>query len=227
MCVASQMARYIARQAIFNTKSQALGYEFLYRAKAENFARITDPEYASLSVLNDLATVGIEELAGGCKVFLNCTHDLLVKGSVRRLPSKNIVVEIVETTQPDRKLLRSCAELKAEGFAIALDDFVPNELTKPLLEFADYIKIDFRSTPLHECERILQRYAKTTQFVAEKIETQAECEAAQAMGYSLFQGFFLAEPELLELTEILLNRINPVPAFAAVPMMTSKLASSI
>jgi c-di-GMP-related signal transduction protein len=221
------MARYIARQAIFNAKSQVLGYEFLYRAKAENFARIADPEHASLSVLNDLLSVGIEKLAGRRKVFVNCTRDLLVKGSVRPLPSKNVVIEIVETTQPDRKLLRSCAELKADGYAIALDDFVPNELTKPLLEFADYIKIDFRATPLHECERIVQRYAKTIRPIAEKVETQAECEAAWAMGCSLVQGFFFAQPELLELTEISLNRVNPLPTFAAVPMLTSKLASSI
>src|ERR1700754_1448694 len=79
------MLRYIARQPILDTRQQTFGYELLYRAGAENFARIGDPEEAARRTLDDLLTLGVQELSRGRHVFLNCTHDLLAHGLVKLL----------------------------------------------------------------------------------------------------------------------------------------------
>ena len=196
------MLRYIARQPILDSRQQTFGYELLYRAAAENFARIGDPDAAARSVLDDLLTLGVQELSRGRHVFLNCTHQLLAQGLVKLLPMQNVVLEILETVVPDHDLLQSCAELKAAGYVLALDDFVPGPNTLPLVQFADYIKLDFRILPADECRSLVQQFGKEIKFLAEKVETQQEFTAARDMGCTLFQGYFFAHPALLTLRQI-------------------------
>ena len=196
------MLRYIARQPILNATEETFGYELLYRAAAESFARISDPEQAARSVLDDLLTLGIRELARGRHAFLNCTQELLSRRLVKLLPTSHVVLEILETIIPDHDLLQSCSELKAAGYTLALDDFLPGSNTLPLVEFADYIKIDFRALGVAECRELVHQFGRKVDFVAEKIETRAEYAAAQEMGCTLFQGYFFSEPALLTVRNI-------------------------
>jgi c-di-GMP phosphodiesterase len=209
------MLRYVARQPILSTKEQTFGYELLYRAAAEDFARIGDPEQASRSVLDDLLTLGIDELTRGRHVFLNCTHQLLAHGLVKLLPTNNVILEVLETVVPDEDLLRSCIALKTAGYALALDDFVPNENTVPLVEFADYIKVDFRALSLATCRDVVRQFGKHARFVAEKVETRAEYAAAHDMGCTLFQGYYFAEPALVTVRQIPTIYANYIRLLAA------------
>src|ERR1035437_6913883 len=190
------MLHYIARQPILETNEQTFAYELLYRAGEENFARIDDPEDAARCVLDHLLTLGIEELTCGRRVFLNCIQELLTRRFVKLLPTENIVLEILETIIPDQDFLQSCADLKSAGYSLALDDFVPNAHTLSLVEFVDYIKIDFRALSLDGCRELVQRFGDRIRFVAEKIETRPEYLAARAMGCTLFQGYFFADPSI-------------------------------
>src|SRR4051812_4910474 len=196
------MLRYIARQPILDTRQQTFGYELLYRAAAEDFARISDPNEAARRTLDDLLTVGVQDLSRGRQVFLNCTHELLAQGLVKLLPTQNVVLEILETVIPDHDLLQSCAELKAAGYKLALDDFIPGPNTLPLVKFADYIKLDFRLMPLDECGALVRQFGKEVEFLAEKVETSDEFAAARAMGCKYFQGYFFARPALLTMRQI-------------------------
>src|ERR1700733_4603518 len=100
----SVMLRYIARQPILDNKEQTFGYELLYRAAREDFARISDPEGASRRVLDDLLMLGIDELTRGRHVFLNCTQEVLTQRLVELLPARNLVLEVLETIVADRDL---------------------------------------------------------------------------------------------------------------------------
>src|SRR5437763_16423232 len=106
------MLRYIARQPILDTRQQTFGYELLYRAAAEDVARIENPNQAARSVLDDLITLGVQDLSRGRQVFFNCTHEVLAQRLVKLLATQNVVLEILETVIPDHDLLQSCAELK-------------------------------------------------------------------------------------------------------------------
>ena len=196
------MLHYIARQPILETNEQTFAYELLYRAGEENFARIDDPEDAARCVLDHLLTLGIEELTCGRRVFLNCIQELLTRRFVKLLPTENIVLEILETIIPDQDFLQSCADLKSAGYSLALDDFVPNAHTLSLVEFVDYIKIDFRALSLDGCRELVQRFGDRIRFVAKKIETRPEYLAARAMGCTLFQGYFFADPSILTVRQI-------------------------
>jgi EAL and modified HD-GYP domain-containing signal transduction protein len=108
-----------------------------------------------------------------------------------------VVVEVLESVEPTEAVVAACDQLKRAGFTIALDDFVPNEKSLPLVPFADIIKVDFRSTTEQERAEILKTFCKKTIPLAEKVETREEYKSALKMGFKLFQGYFFCEPVLL------------------------------
>ena len=79
-------------------------------------------------------------------LLINCTRNALVSMSVKLLPSRTVVLEILETVIADAELVRACKQLKRSGFRIALDNFSPDETKGELVEIADYVKVDFRAS---------------------------------------------------------------------------------
>jgi EAL and modified HD-GYP domain-containing signal transduction protein len=114
-----------------------------------------------------------------------------------------VVVEVLESVDPEPEVIAALAGLKAAGYTIALDDFVDRQDYAPLVALADIIKVDFLLSPPDERAAIVQRLGRPgLSFLAEKVEDQAEFRQAVAQGYSLFQGFFFARPEMLASREL-------------------------
>jgi c-di-GMP-related signal transduction protein len=215
--------RFIGRQAILDEKMNLYGYEILFRSGSEN-AFSGDPENATNQTIDSCLSM---IACSSCQnLFLNCTRDALVNMSVALLPSQRVVLEILETVAVDPELVRACKQLKQAGFRLALDDFSPDEDKGELAEIVDYVKVDFRASNHDERQRIYKIFGKKTIFLAEKVETLAEVEAAQAEGNRLFQGYFHARPEII--AEVQISAVKTVylqlfSALAAVPMDRRKI----
>ena len=210
-----EATRFLARQPIFDARQQIHGYEILFRRGWENCfdGRV---ETATRQVLDNFLLFGVDTLARGGMAFLNCTREVLVDRTVTFLPPKCTVLEVLETIEPDAEVVAACADLKSRGYRIALDDFIPRDGMGPLIEMADYIKLDFRAcgpAMLHEIRKAL-RGAKAA-LLAEKIESYNEFERARIDGYQYFQGFFFARPAVLSSREIPANAMNYVRLLAA------------
>lgn len=200
--------QYMARQPILDADEQTAGYELLYRAAAESFARISDSETAARSVLEQVLVLGCRELSGGNRLFINCSGEVLAREYISVFPPSDVVVEILESVDPTPAVIAACNQLKQAGFTIALDDFVPNQKNIPLLPFADIIKVDFRATDEKTRAEIVDRYCKKAVPLAEKVETRAEYKSALQMGFKLFQGYFFCEPVLLVNRQLLPSKLN-------------------
>jgi len=154
---------------------------------------------ASTSVLDTSFLIGFEKITGGHRMFINCPRDFLLKDYISIFPPNSVVVEILETIEPDEEVIDACRRLKQMGYTIALDDFVDSPDRAPLVALADIIKVDLRLTDATEQRALVFRYAgKNIRMLAEKVETQEEFAAAKEMGYSLFQGYFFCRPELMQ-----------------------------
>lgn len=200
--------QYMARQPILDADEQTAGYELLYRAAAESFARISDSETAARSVLEQILVLGCREISGGNRLFINCSGEVLAREYISVFPPSDVVVEVLESVEPTPAVIAACEQLKKSGFTIALDDFIPNEKNIPLLPFADIIKVDFRSTTEQERAQIVEKYCKKAVPLAEKVETRAEYRSALQMGFKLFQGYFFCEPILLVNRQLLPSKLN-------------------
>ena len=188
--------RYLARQVILNRSQQGVAYELLYRGGRESSAIITAGEDASQETLDSSIIIGLDVICGDRIAYLNCTRELLLREDLRLLPPHRVMLEILEYVTPDWEVLQACRELKALGFRIALDDFVPTAESRKFLPYADVLKVDVRSTTAQQRQEIVNEFYGRFILLAEKVETEEEFEAARIAGFDLFQGYYFGRPEL-------------------------------
>jgi len=190
----------IASQPIFNTKLEIFGYELLYRANSNSEQYDgTDKNAATKDVLlTAFSKIGIKEITGGKKAFVNFTADLLLEEVPYMLSSDILTVEILEDTEPTDEVLAACRMLKRKGYMLALDDFVYSEKYEPLLQIADIVKIDFIKSGEQEIIRDVKKIEKNHRkiLLAEKIETYEMVNFAKSLGFTLFQGYFFCKPTI-------------------------------
>ena len=199
--------RFVARQPILDRSQKVFGYELLFRNGLEDYFH-ADSEFASRSTLDSSLLIGLNTLCDGRRAFVNCTREVLLKDMITLLPPTQAVVEILETVEPDERVIAACRRLKQAGYRIALDDFAPNDPRAALCEFADMLKIDIRATTPEQRATILGRYGTKCQMLAEKVETQQEFREAQDAGFGYFQGYFFCRPELMMARDVPANRVH-------------------
>jgi len=219
----SNKQRFLGRQAIFDEKMRLYGYELLFRSGTVN-AFSGDVEDATNqtidSCLSMIACSSCENL------FVNCTRNALVSRSVNLLPSRTVVLEILESVTVDAEVVRACRELKRDGFRLALDDFSSDGNKSELIGIADYVKVDFRASDPTARQEIYSMFGKKTIFLAEKVETLVEVQTALAEGNRLFQGYFHALPEIIAEAQISAAKTVYLRLFAALaetPMINKKI----
>jgi EAL and modified HD-GYP domain-containing signal transduction protein len=202
------MNNFIARQPIFTQKKDVLGYEILFRSGPENYFGNTGVDAAAVAV-DKFLLFGIERMTSGRLAFVNCSRDFLLRDYLTLLPQDRVVGEILETVSADNETLEACRRLKRSGYRLAVDDFVDSPESAPFLEIADYVKVDFLSTPPPEQERLARTLLRrNVQLLAEKVETQEDVQRGIAMGYRYFQGYFFCRPQMVEGRAIPAHKLN-------------------
>ncbi|MBW2348414.1 MAG: HDOD domain-containing protein [Deltaproteobacteria bacterium] len=209
---------YVARQPIFNRKKKIYGYELLFRDGTSNAFPDLDGNTATSKLLSSsFFTMGIEQIAGGKKAFINFTQDLLERKVPTMFPRDKIMVEILEDVEPTPELVAACREIAGQGYELALDDFLYNTDLKPLIEICQVIKIDFRMTPMEQVAEYVENLSRYhVKFLAEKVETHDEFQKAVDMGFEYFQGYFFSKPQVLKSRDISPSKINMIQIMAEV-----------
>jgi EAL and modified HD-GYP domain-containing signal transduction protein len=200
--------RYVARQPILDLRGRVYGYELLFRNGLEAAFR-GDGDSATRTMIDNTVIFGLDKLTGGLPAFVNCTLETLTGEQVYLLHPSMTVLEILEDVEPTRELIGACRKLKAAGYRIALDDFVWRAGLGPLVEMADYIKLDLAAIGVEGRQDQLRRLrGAPVALVAEKVETQEEHKQARAEGFTLFQGYYFCRPELLKGRKIPANGLS-------------------
>ena len=108
---------------------------------------------------------------------------------------KSVVLEVLETVEPDEEVIAACKSLKEMGYQIALDDFCIRTGMENMVGLADFVKVDFRISDKAQRERIREFVrGSEAKLIAEKVETEEEFQAAMEEGFDLFQGYFFCKP---------------------------------
>ncbi|HUI73830.1 MAG TPA: HDOD domain-containing protein [Candidatus Acidoferrum sp.] len=208
--------RFVARQPIFDKRLKVFGYELLFRAGPENFFR--PHEAAAGSVIADSLTLfDLQTLVGHARAFVNIDEASLLRDSARLLPKDHVVLELLETITPSAEVVAACAQLAEDGYTLALDDFFEHAKWEPLIETAEFIKVDFRVSDEDARRAISEKYLRRgKQLLAEKVETEAELKGARNLGYTYFQGYFFCRPAMVSTKEIPGNKLNYVRLLNAI-----------
>lgn len=194
------MSVFLARQAILDRKKRVFGYELLFRSSVSGrqYDAVDGNQATSQVVGNSLFAFGLDKVTAGKPAFINFTRDLLLNDLASLLPPETIVVEVLESVEPDEEVIAACRQLKQRGYVLALDDFVYDDHLEPLTRVADIIKVDVQTTGRREQLELVRRFSKQgLKMLAEKVEAVEQFEWARHVGYTYFQGFFFARPVIL------------------------------
>lgn len=205
----------LARQPIFNGNMQVVAYELLCRNSDLKFIGTTDGDAASSQVLlNAFTELSIEQVVGKHKAFVNFTRTLL--SSPPSFNHQKLVIEVLEGQQVDAAMLHALMQLREQGYTIALDDFELTENSKSLVAYADIIKLDVLSLSSEKLQQHID-YLKPfgVTLIAEKVETYEMFEQCKALGFDLFQGYFLAKPRVITGRKISENKQSVLQLLSA------------
>ena len=211
---------YIGRQPIFNGQMKVVAYELLFRSNSEsNCAVIMGGDVASAQVMmNAFGDIGLSEILGEHqKAFINFTEGLLLQEYQDFYPRNKIVIEILEDVQVTSRLMKSLTLLKQKGYVIALDDYIFAPELEVLEQFSDIIKVDLLDVELPKLEAHIERLkSQGIRLLAEKVETQAQYEYCQSLGFDYFQGYFFAKPKIIEGKRLPNNKLTLLDLLAKV-----------
>lgn len=101
-----------------------------------------------------------------------------------------------EDINVDLRIINNIKELKQLGYTIALDDFMFTDEWRPLLEYADIIKLDVLQMSEQETLDIIKQLKHyPIKLLAEKVESHQQYEQLLELGCDYFQGFFSQQTE--------------------------------
>lgn len=192
---------YAARQPILDKDKNLFAYELLFRDSLNNvFPDIDGDEATSKMIEASRFNMGIAEFTAGKPAFINFTLETLNQHYPEILTTSEVVVEILETVKPGKKLLAHCKDLHEKGYTLALDDYEHQKVWQHFYPYINIIKLDWRNTSideLQEIKKVLSKYPHI-KLLAEKVETPEEYEQAVALGCEYFQGYFFSKPEMVK-----------------------------
>jgi EAL and modified HD-GYP domain-containing signal transduction protein len=208
---ADSASAFVGRQPLFDRRLDVVGYEILFRGgPVPNRAIISNENQATSNViLNTFTDIDLEEILGGKRALINLTRDLILEGVPTLLPPERVIIEVIETSTVDDRLVAALHRLRSQGYTIALDDWISFSKLRPLLPVADIVKIDIQE---FDAKRLIAEvgWLKTfgVQLVAEKVQTYAELRRCRELDFDYFQGFFLSRPQVLKRTAVPPNQID-------------------
>lgn len=186
----------IALQPICDAKMRHVADELLYRSSATaTFAQVDDDLMATARVINaTFLESGLGNLTGNRKLFFNAPKEWILKPELLPPHPEQVVVEVLESVTGEPEIVAALKEVRRLGYEVALDDFILNDETRPLLDVASIIKVDLFEPVLEE--DIAEYKRRGIRLLAEKVEDLETFNRFKEMGFEMFQGYFYAKPEV-------------------------------
>lgn len=190
---------FLARQPILNRFQSIVAYELLFRSAASGPANVVNDLAATASVIAHASEIGMDEVIGCTRAFINVDATVLMSDIVKILPHKNMVLEILENVEATPEVIGCVRALAALGFTFALDDVIADTADiQHFLPFVEIIKVDVKDTPLEHLAGLVRLYkGANKKLLAEKVESQALFQYCREIGFDFFQGYYFARPVIL------------------------------
>lgn len=194
------MYSYVARQPIIDSNQELYGYELLFRDGESNKYPNICPDQATSNILtNNHLTLGIEQVTNKNIAFINFHADTLIKNFPSFLDPKKVIIEIVEDVPISDELFETCQSLRNKGFKFALDDHDFDPKWDRFFPIVDIVKVDVLDFSILEISRYIRRLENfNITLLAEKVESFESFEKLKMLGFTLFQGYFFAKPEMIK-----------------------------
>ena len=191
---------FLGRQPILDRDQNLIAFELLFRLDHVDSVEVTDNLSATANVIvNAYGELGIEEVLGQQRGFVNVDTELLMSDVICMLPSKKVVLEILESVKITDEIVQRCIELKQMGYQLALDDVVEiNQEIELLLSIVHVVKIDILTIEKEALVDIVNQLKRwPVLLLAEKVNSSEQAKLCMELGFEMFQGYYFAKPEII------------------------------
>jgi len=190
---------FFSNQAILNEKQRVWGHELLYRDSLWASEKpVTGERAEALDNATNKYAASIAPSVGGRKTLINFSKRAVLEGTPFTLPASYTVVELDEQVEIDDDLLAALDDLKARNYLLAVDNYEGRPGSDALLKRADIVKVNLLNKTLQQILAQMEKLKKTqVTLVAKGMRNKSLFNMARSLGFSLFQGAFYKEPDIV------------------------------
>lgn len=189
---------FLGRLPILYTDHALFGYDLSFYSSTLGHAQ---PPIELKDIADYLDKVGVERLTHEHLGFVPLSRDELMGADIRRLPAKQLALEIMDVSEIDQKALERCLELKEKGFKLSLGDYFDYPVYDGLLKVFDYAKLDIDAVSNFEMNNAIGRLKEFSHIhrIAKGVNTLEAFGRAQEMNFHLVQGLFFTHSDAAKL----------------------------
>ena len=194
---------FLGRQPILDRNQNLVAFELLFRQEeTEESINIKNDLSASANVIvNAYCQLGIQNVLGKQRGFINGNRELVMSDIISLLRSKHVVLEIKETATVTPEFMQCCNELKQKGYQFALDNIVEmNSKVEQLLPLVSVVKVDVLALEQNALAKLVAELNRwPVLLLALKVENREQERYCMQLGFQMFQGYYFARPEVLSI----------------------------
>ena len=190
---------YVGRQPMFDENLETRAYELLYRNSCDNWAEFGDSDLATGQTFwNTFIELGQDHVADGQRAYVNVTPAFLRSNCVQIFPKDKLALEVSPFDLSDPAVVKVIKDLRSDGYRIVLNGHGPDSIDESVFELVDELKIDVGIGAASESmPMVAKANAAGITTIAKCIETFDCFEECRRAGFKLFQGHFLAKPQIV------------------------------
>ncbi len=192
---------FLGRQPILDRNHNLVAFELLFRQEeTDESVNVTNDFSASANVIvNAYGQLGIQNVLGRQRGFINADPDLVMSDIISLLPCKHVVLEIRETPTISREFVQRCNDLKQKGYQFALDNVVAmNSQVEQLLPIVSVAKVDILALEKEQLIKLVHDLNRwPVLLLALKVENREQETLCMQLGFQMFQGYYFAKPEVM------------------------------
>ena len=207
---------HLGRQAVFDRGKHVWAYELKYQSGGN---RHLDGDLATSDViLNAFAEIGVERVVGHKHAFIDATRSTITGDLPLPVTPSQVTLQFdARLVAPNFEFVKAARRRKAEGFHLALDNFSYSDEFLPLLQLADYVKVEVQDIGEQAVAQLLPLVKSAGgAVVAKGVSDEQSLTLYRRLGCSHFQGDFLFKPQSL-------HRRRAARNFAILAELMSKL----
>lgn len=187
----------IARQPVFDRHDQLYGYDLVLRRPG--FRGVAGDAPVEQLIADAMLGIGIDQVAGGRRAFIDVDRATIVSGAARLLPAERVVLQLAAPLDDDDpELLEACDQLVWCGYRLCIATDDPRRVPAALLRLADIVKLDVSAIDrevLPDMVEALREYH--VRLLATHVRHRLERDTCTELGFELFEGYLFAAAETL------------------------------
>lgn len=201
---------FIGRQPVLDEHTDTFAYNLMFQGGTEDYFTKVNADDSKRNILDSEAFRDeLDILSSNKRIFITFTEKLLLEGYWSVLPKDQAIIEISESVQPSPDIIDVCKTLKSNGYMLAMGDFHYSSAWEPVIEIADVLKVNIKTSSKNEVEAYAIKYAQEhVKLLAERVETLQDYYHLRKLGYNYFQGYYFSKPEIIRSEQMPTSRIT-------------------